>query len=311
LNPNSMSSSKLTPRKSYKGYKKGNNNGTSVMMKTVAQSAAINGVKVASLLPLIPTAAQLGSIFASLGDFINMYELFKIDKISVEAVPTNNQAGGFPAPWILGYVPFGGNNPTDATSFEGPHSSRIAFAQEGLAGQGPLTDRQATTLTLKSAALTLLQAAVGSAIGWIATNGLGGGQTSLGTIWWASTVAATVAANFLDVQIKGWFSFRDLYDPTQLRKNSFVFGMLGKWPTEHGDDDVILLLQFERSEIQSMVRDFVKNRASHASFLIEHPTPAPMSSNLTSYAPVSSPASLFSPGELERLRGMLSAQRPV
>jgi hypothetical protein len=226
----------------------------SVQLKTVSTSPNINATKAVKIINLAPTAAGLGANFAALADLIAIYELMKIDKIEVTSVPDlpTGTIPSIPYPWITGYVPNGGTNPVDSTSFEGPHSSNQALPiNSGL--NTALSVGHIAKLILTTGALTLLNAAVGGAAGWLATNGLGA-QTDFGSIWWASVQAAGAVNNTVTSTIKGWFSFRDLYDPVMLRRNAYVLGALGKLPAEHRDEDVVLFLTLDIGDVRRHVR---------------------------------------------------------
>jgi len=131
------------------------------------------------------------------------------------------QSAGSAAPWILGFVPFGGNAPTDASSFEGPYSSKLALGVTD--GSAAVTlEENCCQLNMPNSGFTILES--GGPNGYIATNSLGT-QTSFGTIYMASMSNFTTFG--VIVQMSMTISFKDLYDPTQLLehlKDELTFG---------------------------------------------------------------------------------------
>jgi hypothetical protein len=187
-----------------------------LMVRTAVQSGSISA-SVATLVLLAPTAAALGTYFASLANFIAMYELCRIDKLKIRTSPvlaaaTTSQTG----PWIMGFVPFGGNAPTNTGSFEGPHSSTLTPGFNFTTNLvGVLGEANVAELSMKREDFTILEAA-GQSPGFIPTNSLGT-QTSFGTVYYAAS--ANSVALTLVYQIDLTITFRDLYDPTALLKH--------------------------------------------------------------------------------------------
>jgi len=288
---------KMLNGKKKKNGKFNKNDGMSVCMKTEAVSPNINAVKVAKILNLAPTSAGLGANFAALADLIAIYELMKIDRLEVTTMPNMAVATNINYPWLTGYVPNGGSNPVDSTSFENQLSSNQGLPVSS-GTSSALSPGHIVKLVLTTAALTLLNAAVGGSAGWLATNGLGA-QLDFGSIWAASYQAFGAVNNTLMSQIKGWFSFRDLYDPTALRRNAYVHGLLGKLPAEHRDDDVVALLLLDVGDVLTHVR-----------LLLNRPLVTPQICSPADYA-ASAPMQhgsmdgLFSESDLSRLRAIL------
>jgi len=95
-----------------------------VTFRTCGNTGNMNAAKVTLLLAFTPTSAGLGTQFASLANYIAMYELFRIESSTFRVMPRPLVTGVLP-PWIIGYVPFGGNAPTDFTSFENYKQSTL------------------------------------------------------------------------------------------------------------------------------------------------------------------------------------------
>jgi hypothetical protein len=189
-----------------------------VTARTVSTSAAINGVNVISLFPIQPSAAAIGANFASLANFIAMYELVRIDHFHMRATPRVLAAQTM-SPWLIGYVPFGGNNPTSITNFENWKTSalKLGYCTAAALTALTLTEANIASIDLGHQDFTLIEGG-GPNGQFIATNNLGV-QTSWGNVWFASTTNTAAINQLIDVQIEITLTFRDLYDPVALAKH--------------------------------------------------------------------------------------------
>jgi len=186
-----------------------------VTVKTVQTTAAPNGATEALVQSLAPTPGALGTNFASLAAFISMYELCKIDWVVVRTVPAPTPGSSVFPPWILGFTPFGGTAPGTAAAFESTKSSKLAtpFVANNVGViQTSVLEEQCCTIRLVAGDFTILES--GGPNGFLATNGLGT-QNSFGNIYMAAMTNFSTAGTVSQVEIT--MTFRDIYDPLQLR----------------------------------------------------------------------------------------------
>jgi len=186
-----------------------------VTFRTCGNTGNMNAAKVTLLLAFTPTSAGLGTQFASLANYIAMYELFRIESSTFRVMPRPLVTGVLP-PWIIGYVPFGGNAPTDFTSFENYKQSTLTPGYQigaAFADAYPTKSNMAT-LQLSRADFTILEGG-GPDGSFIATNSIGT-QTNLGSVYAATGVNSAAVAQTFDTQLDITCTFRDLYDPTAL-----------------------------------------------------------------------------------------------
>jgi hypothetical protein len=231
---------------------------------------------------LAPTAGALGTNFANLGNFIAMYEVCKIDRYQCRVVPRVATATATTLPpFIVGFVPFAGTAPTTAASFENLLQTKLTPGFSG-AGGGvtvyEVHESNCAVLNMVQSDFVIVEAA-GQRPGCIATNSLGT-QTSFGTIYYASMIAATAVT--FDIQQEIQMTFYDLFDPTALLAHMKEVQLLRPEPETPGK---VLAL--------------------------DSPTPEPALASVAPSLTTGSNAGLFSDAELDRLRSMLQAQRPV
>jgi len=232
---------------------------------------------------LAPTAGALGTNFANLGNFIAMYEVCKIDRYQCRVVPRAATATATTLPpFIVGFVPFAGTAPTTAASFENLLQTKLTPGFSG-AGGGVTTytvqESNCAVLNMVQSDFVIVEAA-GQRPGCIATNSLGT-QTSFGTIYYASMVAATAVT--FDIQQEIQMTFYDLFDPTALLAHMKEVQLLADTPGKGVACSELVICE---------------------TALGPAPSAAPSLST-------GSNAGLFTDGELDRLRSMLAAQRPV
>lgn len=186
-----------------------------ITIRSTATVGTLNNATVALQVALTPTAAGLGTVCASLANYIAMYELCKINHMTYRAIPRPVASALLP-PWLLGFVPYGGVNPTSATSFENLKTSLLTPGyQMGAANTNAFQTRDnVATLELNEGDFTILEGA-GPNGSFIPTNSLGT-QTNFGAVWGATLGTAAAVNQQFDIQFELTMTFRDLYDPTAL-----------------------------------------------------------------------------------------------
>jgi len=179
---------------------------------------SITNSSAAAIVTLGPTAGDLGTTFTTLGDLVATYALARLNKVTVRAVigGFGSTTGGLTTPWVIAFIPFGGNAPANSGASESLKSSKLMPPYSF--GSGTLLTQGEASLTLTGDDLTVDEVAEGPGGGpWIPTNSLGT-QTNWGKIYWLAPSACANITTQLWWQIEVDISFADIYDPINLFK---------------------------------------------------------------------------------------------